>query len=157
MPTASSGVSCSLRGAHGGGSAAGRWGGILGPASQSGQFLPETVIKPSSHPLISSRTFPSSPSPRGEEDAAEISSEDPTRRRFGFVSLPHDGRIRSMRAIKKLSPALRKAREEGIDLSQLSERLSLTPTERIKRNFRMAQVVEELRKAGQRHRDGKRR
>ncbi len=47
--------------------------------------------------------------------------------------------------------------EEGIDLSQLYERLQLTPTERLKRNFRMALAVEELRKAGQRHRDGKRR
>ncbi len=58
---------------------------------------------------------------------------------------------------EKLTPALKKAREEGIDLSQLYERLSWTPTERIKKNFRMAQAFEELRRAGQRHRDRKRR
>ncbi len=58
---------------------------------------------------------------------------------------------------EKLTLALKKAREEGIDLTQLYERLSWTPTERIKRNFRMAVAFEELRRAGQRHRDGKRR
>lgn len=47
--------------------------------------------------------------------------------------------------------------EDGIDLSQLYERLSLTPTERLRRNFRMAVAVEELRKAGQKHRDRNRR
>jgi len=47
--------------------------------------------------------------------------------------------------------------EEGIDLSQLYERLSLTPTERLRKNFRMAVAVEELRKAGQKHRDRNRR
>lgn len=58
---------------------------------------------------------------------------------------------------ERLTPALKKAREEGIDLSQLHERLSWTPTERIKRNYRAAVAFEELRRAGQKHRDGKRR
>ena len=59
---------------------------------------------------------------------------------------------------KKLTDALKRASDdEGIDLSQLYERLSLTPTERLRKNFRMAATVEELRKAGQRHRDRKRR
>ena len=56
-----------------------------------------------------------------------------------------------------LPSAMKRAREEGIDLSQLYERMSLTPTERLRRNFRMAAAVEELRKAGQRHRDRNRR
>ena len=54
-------------------------------------------------------------------------------------------------ALKQLSD------KEGIDLSQLYERLSLTPTERLQKNFRMAVAVEELRKAGQKHRDRNRR
>jgi hypothetical protein len=53
--------------------------------------------------------------------------------------------------------ALKRVVEEGIDLSQLYERMSLTPTERLRKNFRMAAAVEELRKAGQRHRDRNRR
>lgn len=58
----------------------------------------------------------------------------------------------------KLPPALKCVGDkEGIDLSQLYERLSLTPTERLRRNFRMAVAVEELRKAGQKHRDRNRR
>jgi len=58
----------------------------------------------------------------------------------------------------KLTAALKRARdEEGIDLSQLYERLSLTLTERLRKNFRMALAIEELRKAGQKHRDRKRR
>ncbi len=58
----------------------------------------------------------------------------------------------------KLPPALKSVRdEEGIDLSQLYERLSLSPTERLRKNFRAAAAVEELRKAGQRHRDRNRR
>jgi hypothetical protein len=58
---------------------------------------------------------------------------------------------------EKLTPALKKAQEEGIDLSQLYERLSWTPTERLKRNYDAAEAFEELRKAGQRHRAGKQR
>jgi hypothetical protein len=54
---------------------------------------------------------------------------------------------------EKLSPALKKAQEHGIDLSVLYERLSLTPTERIKQNYQAAASVEEFRKAGQKHRD----
>lgn len=57
-----------------------------------------------------------------------------------------------MRRMKKLTPALKKAREEGIDLSQLYERLALTPTERIKKNLQMLELVEEVRKAGQQRR-----
>ena len=59
-----------------------------------------------------------------------------------------------MSETKKLTAALKRASdEEGIDLSQLYERLSLTPTERLRKNFRMAVAVEELRKGGQKHRD----
>lgn len=58
----------------------------------------------------------------------------------------------------KLPPALKcVSDEEGIDLSQLYERLSLTPTERLRKNFRAAAAVEEFRKAGQKHRDRNRR
>jgi hypothetical protein len=59
---------------------------------------------------------------------------------------------------QKLPPALKSvSAEEGIDLSQLHERLSLSPTERLRKNFRAAAAVEEFRKAGQRHRDRNRR
>ena len=57
-----------------------------------------------------------------------------------------------MRVINESSPAFKKARDEGIDLSQLYEHLSWTPTERLRKNFRMAVAVEELRNAGDRHR-----
>lgn len=57
----------------------------------------------------------------------------------------------------KLTSALEKAQDEGIDLSLLYERLSWTPTERLKRNYDTAEAFEELRKAGQRHRAGKQR
>jgi hypothetical protein len=53
----------------------------------------------------------------------------------------------------KLPPALKRASNEGIDLSQVYERMSLTPTERLRKHFRMAAAVHELRKAGQKHRD----
>jgi hypothetical protein len=62
-----------------------------------------------------------------------------------------------MSETNKLTAALKRVSEEGIDLSQLYERLSLTPTERLRKNFRMAAAVEELRKAGQKHRDRNRR
>ena len=52
-----------------------------------------------------------------------------------------------MEKSNKLTRALKAASEEGIDLTQLHERLSLTPTERLWKNFRMAAVVEQLRKA----------
>lgn len=74
-----------------------------------------------------------------------------------FVFLPHSGRISIMGQSERLTPASKKAHEEGIDLSQLYERLALTPTERIRRNFRIALAFEELRRAGQSHRDRKRR
>ena len=63
-----------------------------------------------------------------------------------------------MSETNKLTVALKQLSDkEGIDLSQLYERLSLTPTERLRKNFRMAVAVEELRKAGQKHRDRNRR
>jgi len=63
-----------------------------------------------------------------------------------------------MSETNKLTAGLKRVSdEEGIDLSQLYERLSLTPTERLRKNFRMAVAVEELRKAGQKHRDRNRR
>ena len=52
----------------------------------------------------------------------------------------------------KLTPALQKAQEAGIDLTLLYERLSWTPTERLRRNYETAEAFEELRKAGQSHR-----
>jgi len=58
---------------------------------------------------------------------------------------------------EKLTPALKKAQEEGIDLSQLYKRLSWTPAERLKRNYDTAEAFEELRKAGQKHRGSDRR
>lgn len=53
---------------------------------------------------------------------------------------------------EKLTPALKKAQEDGIDLSLLYERLSWTPTERIEKHLQMLEFANELRKAGQRHR-----
>ena len=53
---------------------------------------------------------------------------------------------------ERLTPALKKAREEGIDLTQLYERLSWTLTERIQKNLQMLGLANELRKAGQKHR-----
>ena len=53
---------------------------------------------------------------------------------------------------EKLSPALKKAQEEGIDITLLYERLSWTPTERIERHLRMLEFANELRKAGQKKR-----
>ena len=58
---------------------------------------------------------------------------------------------------EKLTPALKKAEEHGIDLSLLYERLSWTPTERLKRNYETAEAFAELRKAGQRQRAAKQR
>ena len=55
---------------------------------------------------------------------------------------------------EELTPALKKAQEAGIDLTLLYERLSLTPSERLRRNYETAEAFEELRKAGQRHRAG---
>jgi hypothetical protein len=58
---------------------------------------------------------------------------------------------------EKLTPALKKAQDEGIDLTLLYERLSWTPTERLRRNYETTEAFEELRKAGQRHRAGNQR
>jgi len=44
---------------------------------------------------------------------------------------------------ERLTPALKKALEEGIDLSQLYERLSWTPTERIQKNLQMLNFANE--------------
>ena len=65
--------------------------------------------------------------------------------------------MQSIKNRDELTPALKRAVEEGIDLTQLYERLRLTPTERLRQNFQMAGFVEELRKAGQKHRDRNRR
>jgi hypothetical protein len=62
-----------------------------------------------------------------------------------------------MKRSEELTPALKKAQEEGIDLTLLYERLSWTPTERLRRNYEAAEAFEELRKAGQRHRAGNQR
>jgi hypothetical protein len=72
-----------------------------------------------------------------------------------FVYTATSDRIRSMERSDKLTPALRRAQEEGIDLTLLYERLSWTPTERLTRNYEAAEAFEELRKAGQKHRAGK--
>jgi hypothetical protein len=53
-----------------------------------------------------------------------------------------------MEPSEKLTPALKKAQEAGVDLTLLYERLSWTPTERIWRNYETAEAFEELRKAG---------
>ena len=71
--------------------------------------------------------------------------------------MPLGVRIQGMEHSERLTPALKKAREEGIDLNQLYERLSLSPTERIKKNYCAALAFEELKRAGQKHRDRKRR
>jgi hypothetical protein len=53
---------------------------------------------------------------------------------------------------EKLTPALKKAQEQGIDLTLLYERLSWTPTERIERHLQGLEFANELRKAGEKHR-----
>jgi hypothetical protein len=58
---------------------------------------------------------------------------------------------------EKLTTALKKAQEQGIDLSLLYERMSWTPTERLRRNYETTEALEELRKTGQRHRAGNQR
>jgi hypothetical protein len=57
----------------------------------------------------------------------------------------------------KLTTGLKKAQEQGVDLSLLYERMSWTPTERLRRNYETTEALEELRKAGQRHRAGNQR
>lgn len=71
--------------------------------------------------------------------------------------VPRGARILAMAKSERLTPALKKAQEEGIDLTLLYERLSWTPTERLMRNYEAAEAFEELRKAGQKHRAGKQR
>ncbi len=53
---------------------------------------------------------------------------------------------------EKLTPALEKAQEKGIDLSLLYDRLSWSPAERIERHLKMLEFANELRKAGAKHR-----
>jgi hypothetical protein len=62
-----------------------------------------------------------------------------------------------MKRDEKLTTALKKAQEQGVDLSLLYERMSWTPTERLRRNYETTEALEELRKAGQRHRAGNQR
>lgn len=69
-----------------------------------------------------------------------------------FYSLPYGGKIHAMQTSDQLTPALKKAQQEGIDLSQLYECLSLTPTERIRKNLQMLALAEECRKAGEKKR-----
>ena len=57
-----------------------------------------------------------------------------------------------MRQSEKLTPVFKKAKEEGIDLTLLYERLFWTPTERIERHLQALEFANELRKAGQKHR-----
>lgn len=57
-----------------------------------------------------------------------------------------------MRTSDQVTPTLRNAQEEGIDLSQLYECLSLTPTERILKNLQMLALAKECRKAGEKKR-----
>ena len=57
-----------------------------------------------------------------------------------------------MEQSEQLTPALKKAQEEGIDLTLLYERLSWTPTERIEKHLQMLEFANELRKAGEKHR-----
>lgn len=57
-----------------------------------------------------------------------------------------------MEPSENMTSVLKKAQEEGIDLTLLYERLAWTPTERLRRNFETAEAFEELRKAGRRHR-----
>jgi hypothetical protein len=52
----------------------------------------------------------------------------------------------------KSTSAVKRAQEEGIDLSLLYERISWTPTERIEKHLRILEFAHELRKAGQKHR-----
>lgn len=49
--------------------------------------------------------------------------------------------------------ALEKAEKEGIDLSLLYERLSWSPTERIRRHQQILSFAEKLREAGKRKHD----
>jgi hypothetical protein len=52
----------------------------------------------------------------------------------------------------KSTSAVKRAQEEGIDLTLLYERLSWTPTERIEKHLRTLEFANELRKAGQEYR-----
>lgn len=51
------------------------------------------------------------------------------------------------------SEALRRAKEDGVDLTLLLENLKLTPTERIKKHQAFLAFLLEVRRAGERHRN----
>jgi hypothetical protein len=53
---------------------------------------------------------------------------------------------------EELPLALRRAREHGIDLTLLFERLRWTPTERIEKHLQTLEFASELRKAGKEQR-----
>ncbi len=57
-----------------------------------------------------------------------------------------------MERSEKLTPALKKAQEEGIYLTLLYERLSWTPAERIEKHLQTLEFANELAKAGRKHR-----
>ncbi len=50
----------------------------------------------------------------------------------------------------KTKNAIQEAIDYGLDVTLLYESLSLTPTIRLERNLQMLEVIEELRKAGER-------
>ena len=69
-----------------------------------------------------------------------------------FCSPLQSDTIESMDRSEMLTPALKKAQDEGIDLTMLYERLSWTPTERLEKHLQMLEFANELRKAGQKKR-----
>jgi len=76
---------------------------------------------------------------------------------FPFCFPSPSGKIGKIMTRQDEEKTLSELAKEGIDLPQLYERLSWTPTERLVRNYDAATAFEELRKAGQRHRDANRR
>ena len=66
------------------------------------------------------------------------------------------GKSNLMGQPEDVTKALEEARKQGIDLTQLYERSSWTPTERIKSHFKMLKLAKELRRAGQQKSDGSR-
>jgi len=67
---------------------------------------------------------------------------------------PRSDILATMKPSENMAAALSKAQNEGVDLTLLRERLSWTPSERLKRNYEAAESFEELKKAGQHHRAG---
>jgi len=62
------------------------------------------------------------------------------------------GLTEELEQLIRQSPVLQRAVEEGVDLTLLIERLSLSPTERLIRHQEALAVFEEFRRAGQRKR-----